>query len=182
MADQFTLKGRKHQKVAERKLREALGMLQSWGLHFRRQAPRGSNVVDFISDEARLVIELDSQEHPDERQAHYNATRVSLLRAKGYRFLRFWIQDVLQNLAYVMAVVVAVLREQEERLKAERQRNQDGGPSAGSGGGGASTPEAAPEEPIEGEARSANRSLRRRFDPRRLVPQVRLSFMASQIG
>lgn len=115
MPDAYSRKRRLTQQQAEKKLAEALGMLRSWGIQFRRQAPKGSTVVDFVSDEAKLVIELDADEEPEERLARYNATRTELLEARGYRFLRFWTKDVARDLAKVMATVMAVLREQHHR-------------------------------------------------------------------
>ena len=115
MPDTYSRKQRLTQISAERKLAEALGMLKSFGVSFRRQAPKGSNVVNFTSDDAKLVIEIDTNREPDERQARYNATRIELLEARGFRFLRFWTQEVDRNLAQIMATVMGVLREQHDR-------------------------------------------------------------------
>ena len=117
MPEGYSRKKRLTQTQAEKKLAEALGMLKSLGLSFRRQAPKGSNVVNFTSDEAGLVIELDTNPVPDERQAKYNAMRIEVLGQRGFRFLRFWTQDVDRNLAQCMAEVMGVLREQDARRR-----------------------------------------------------------------
>jgi very-short-patch-repair endonuclease len=127
MPDGYSRKKRLTETQAERKLAEALGMLKSIGLTFRRQAPKGSHVVNFTSDEAGLVIELDTNQVPDERQAKYNAMRIDVLAQRGFRFLRFWTQDVDRNLAQVMAQVMAVLRDQHESQRAKKAAAASGG-------------------------------------------------------
>jgi very-short-patch-repair endonuclease len=116
MPEAYSRKRRLTQSAAEKKLTEALGMLSAFGITFRRQGAKGSPVIDFVSDEAKLVVEIDANQEPDARQARYNATRTTVLEARGYRFLRFWMQDVARNLAQVMTVVMAALREQNDRL------------------------------------------------------------------
>jgi very-short-patch-repair endonuclease len=120
MPDGYSRKGKLTQNAAERKLAEALVMLKSLGIGFRKQAPKGGTVVNFTSDEAKLVIELDTNQEPDERQARYNATRAEVLETRGYRFLRFWSKDVDRNLATVMASVMGVLRDQHEAIQAAK--------------------------------------------------------------
>ena len=133
MSEPYSRKRKLTQIQAEKKLVEALGMLASYGVTFRRQGAKGSPVIDFVSDEAKLVIELDANEEPDDRQARYNATRMTVLEARGYRFLRFWMQDVSRNLAKVMAVVMSALREQHDRLseaKAAKVKEAEGAPDS----------------------------------------------------
>lgn len=130
MPEGYSRKKRLTETQAERKLAEALGMLKSIGLTFRRQAPKGSNVVNFTSDEAGLVIELDTNQIPDERQAKYNAMRIDVLAQRGFRFLRFWTQDVDRNLAQIMAQVMAVLRDQHESQRAKKEAAASGGAPA----------------------------------------------------
>jgi very-short-patch-repair endonuclease len=116
MPEAYSRKKRLTQIAAEKKLTQALGMLSGFGITFRRQGAKGSPVIDFVSDEVKLVIEIDANREPDARQARYNATRMTVLEARGYRFLRFWMQDVARNLAEVMAVVMAALRDQHDLL------------------------------------------------------------------
>ena len=76
------------------------------GARFRRQVPIGSYIVDFACLQCRLVIELDGGQHlenPDDRQ------RDTWLRSQGYRVLRFWNHDVLQNAEGVLTVILAAL-------------------------------------------------------------------------
>ena len=68
------------------------------GLKFRRQQPIGPYVVDFVSFERRLVVEVDGGQHdqPDVRVA--DTERTLWLERNGYRVLRFWNNEVLGNL------------------------------------------------------------------------------------
>ena len=116
-AASYSRKRRLTQSAAERKLNQALSSLVSFGITFRRQKAEGSSVIDFVSDEAKLVIEIDANEQLDERQVRYNATRKAVLESRGCRFLRFSTQEVDRNLAQVMAVVMGALREQQLTTK-----------------------------------------------------------------
>ncbi|SNT62789.1 Very-short-patch-repair endonuclease [Tardiphaga sp. OK246] len=77
------------------------------GSHFRRQAPIGPFIVDFASRKARLVIELDGGQHDWQREA--DAKRTAYIEARGYRVLRFWNHDVLENIDGVLQVIQSVV-------------------------------------------------------------------------
>jgi very-short-patch-repair endonuclease len=70
------------------------------GSHFRRQALIGPFIVDFASRKAKLVIELDGGQHDWQREA--DARRTAYIEARGYRVLRFWDHDVLENINGVL--------------------------------------------------------------------------------
>ncbi|MEW5891515.1 MAG: endonuclease domain-containing protein [Pseudomonadota bacterium] len=78
------------------------------GVAFRRQYPIGPYISDFACVSLKLLIELDGGQHM-EAQA-YDQRRDAWLRGKGFRLLRFWNHDVLQN---TEAVVEAIWREVE---------------------------------------------------------------------
>lgn len=73
--------------------------------HFRKQVPIGRHVADFASHRGKLVIEVDGGQHGEARDA--NRTRV--LQAAGYRVIRFWNNDVLENPDGVAILVDAAL-------------------------------------------------------------------------
>jgi very-short-patch-repair endonuclease len=60
---------------------------------FRRQAPSGRHIPDFVCDAARLIVELDGGQHTPET----DAPRTRLLEANGYTVIRFWNDEVLHN-------------------------------------------------------------------------------------
>ena len=76
------------------------------GCRFRRQVPIGPFIADFACIERRLVIELDGGQHQASRT---DPRRDAWLRRRGYRVLRFWNTDVLQNMEGVLAVVLSQL-------------------------------------------------------------------------
>ena len=95
---------RRDQTLAETKLWLALRSHQLENIHFRRQHPIGNYIVDFCAPQAKLIIELDGSQHLE--QADYDAERTEFLQSKGYRVLRFWNRDVLNNLDGVMIMIL----------------------------------------------------------------------------
>ena len=73
------------------------------GIKFRRQQSIGSYIVDFVSMEHKLIIELDGGQHSE--QADYDAERTVFLNREGYRVLRFWNHEVLQQTEAVLAKI-----------------------------------------------------------------------------
>ena len=84
----------------ERKLWSRLRNNQLHGLKFRRQVPLGPYVVDFLCQEAKLVVEIDGFQHASTIDA--DEQRTAWLAENGYRVLRFWNNDVLQELDGVL--------------------------------------------------------------------------------
>ncbi len=93
---------------AEAALWKALRMHQANGIHFRRQYAIGPYIVDFCSVRGKLIIELDGGQHLE--QKGYDDERTAFLASKGYQVLRFWNNEVLQNLDSVMTVILGVLK------------------------------------------------------------------------
>jgi primosomal protein N' (replication factor Y) len=89
---------RRNTTHAERLLLDALRKDQL-GWRFRRQHPIPPYVVDFACVEARLVIEADGGQHG--RPGDHNV-RDNELRRGGWRILRFWNNDILDNRAGVL--------------------------------------------------------------------------------
>ena len=78
-------------------------MRQVGGHRFRRQHPIREYVVDFVCMEKRLAVEIDGGQHAE--HATYDTQRTKSLEAEGYRVLRFWNNDVLQNIEGVKAEI-----------------------------------------------------------------------------
>ena len=72
---------------------------------FRRQVPIRDYVADFASHRLKLVIEVDGGHHGGERDRE----RTRTIEAEGYRILRFWNNDVLQNADGVASTIEAAL-------------------------------------------------------------------------
>lgn len=88
---------------AERKLWPYLSARKMNGVRFNRQFPIGQFICDFVSREMRLMIELDGGQHA--LAAEYDVRRTRFLEYQGYRVLRFWNNDVLDNVESVLTVI-----------------------------------------------------------------------------
>jgi very-short-patch-repair endonuclease len=73
------------------------------GLGFRRQHPAGPYILDFYCPQLRLSIELDGSQH--QVQENRDATRTAWLRRCGVTELRFWNNDITQNLYGVLETI-----------------------------------------------------------------------------
>ena len=73
---------RKNPTKAEQVLWKHLRMRQVFGHKFRRQQPIGHYIVDFVSFERRVIIELDGGQHS--QQVSYDSDRTAWLKVKGY--------------------------------------------------------------------------------------------------
>lgn len=63
--------------------------LRTTGLHFRRQAPFGPYIVDFVCHEHRLILEMDGGVHNLPAVAARDLERDAWLTGRGYRVMRF---------------------------------------------------------------------------------------------
>ncbi|MFZ2975089.1 MAG: endonuclease domain-containing protein [Candidatus Moraniibacteriota bacterium] len=70
-------------------------------LKFRRQHQIGKYIVDFICLDKKLIIELDGWQHKEENQERYDKTRTEFLEKQGFRIIRFWNNEVNDNLVEV---------------------------------------------------------------------------------
>ena len=78
------------------------------GAKFRRQHPIGPYVVDFVCLERRLIIEIDGGQHAT--IAEQDTRRTDWLESEGYRALRFWNNEVLEQTEAVVVTIRAALR------------------------------------------------------------------------
>ncbi|HEX2981833.1 MAG TPA: endonuclease domain-containing protein [Anaerolineaceae bacterium] len=89
---------------AEARLWQAIRSHRVEGVHFRRQHAIGPYIVDFCAPEKKLVIEVDGGQHL-EVQA-YDQQRTADLESKGYVVLRFWNNEVMENLDGVLLRII----------------------------------------------------------------------------
>ena len=75
------------------------------GLAFRRQAPIGPYIVDFVCHTAHLIVELDGETHDFDARQQHDAVRDAWLASRGYIILRFTNEQVLSNLEGVLTVI-----------------------------------------------------------------------------
>ena len=63
----------------------------------------GNDIVDFISFDPKIMIEVDGSQHID--QAAYDQTRTEYFRSLGYKVLRDWNNEVLNNIEMVLNTI-----------------------------------------------------------------------------
>ena len=79
------------------------------GFKFRRQEPIGPYVVDFVSFEKMLIIEIDGGQHAEIQVRTRDEARSMWLRGQGYEVLRFWNNDVLADREAVAGIIGVAL-------------------------------------------------------------------------
>lgn len=98
---------RKNMTDAERLLWYHLRNRHLGGFKFRRQHPVGSYIVDFIYLEKNLIIEVDGGQQAV--NVAHDKQRAGFLQDRGYRILRFWNNEVLQETGAVLTRILEVL-------------------------------------------------------------------------
>jgi very-short-patch-repair endonuclease len=99
---------------AEHKLWYFLRGRQLANIKFRRQAPIRNYIVDFVSFELNLVIELDGGQHAEE--VVYDERRTAWLNSQGFQVRRFWNNQVLEETEYVVEFICRAVAERRESI------------------------------------------------------------------
>jgi very-short-patch-repair endonuclease len=109
----------------ERRLWARLRFRQLGNAKFRRQHPIGRFITDFCCIEHGLVIELDGSQHAEQEEA--DLKRSAFLARRGYRVVRFWDHEVIEDIEAVLLRILEALEnphpsplpqgEGEERLQ-----------------------------------------------------------------
>jgi very-short-patch-repair endonuclease len=111
------------------------------GASFRRQAPIGPYIVDFVCHDAQLIIEIDGGQHFDAEHMKRDARRDAFLSSKGYCVLRFNNHDVITNRQGVLETIAAAVEHAPSPpLPRKRGREQTELVARPSGTPGASAP------------------------------------------
>lgn len=102
-------------RALRRRMTEAEALLwsrvragQLEGRSFTKQFPIGNAVADFACRGAKLVVELDGGQHYVEREA--DAERTRLIEAHGYKVIRYWNSEVMENVDGVLEDIIRNLR------------------------------------------------------------------------
>ena len=94
---------------AERALWQVLRGRQISGIKFRRQHPLGDYILDFVSLEIKLIIEVDGGQHAS--QMEYDQARTEYLQSAGFQVLRFWNNEVLIEIDSVKEKIWSIVQE-----------------------------------------------------------------------
>lgn len=98
---------RKNMTDAEKHLWKRLTSAQL-GFSFCRQEDIGKYVVDFVCYEKALIVEADGSQHLDSES---DRVRDAWLKGEGFRVLRFWNSDILQNTEGVLETIYRALKD-----------------------------------------------------------------------
>jgi very-short-patch-repair endonuclease len=98
---------RKEPTPAERKLWAHLRNNQLLGVNFRRQHGIGQYVSDFCSPKMKLIIELDGSQHLE--QQNYDKQRTEYFESQGYKVIRFWNNEIINNIENVLQRITIAL-------------------------------------------------------------------------
>jgi very-short-patch-repair endonuclease len=100
---------RSKQTSAEAVLWQALRnrSLSRW--KFRRQHPIDRYVVDFVTLDGKLVVEVDGVTHGNELEQRYDRERTTALEACGFHVIRVSNTDVYDNLNGVLELIATTL-------------------------------------------------------------------------
>lgn len=96
---------RNNMTLQEIKLWHYLKNRQINNCRFRRQYPIGNYIVDFICRSKKLVIELDGSQHNEPENIKYDKERSEYLQSRGYKIIRFWNNEVNDNIEGVIQVI-----------------------------------------------------------------------------
>jgi len=100
---------RRNQTDVEHLLWQKLRNRQLLNFKFRRQFPIDPFIVDFTCLELKLIIELDGSQHFE--QAQYDNERSFYLAQRGFKVIRSWNNDVINNIEGVLEKIYFVIFE-----------------------------------------------------------------------
>jgi very-short-patch-repair endonuclease len=98
-------------------------------LGFRRQAPMGNYIADFVAHSCKLVVEIDGESHDFEERLRKDDLRDEWFASRGYRVLRFTNGDVMKNLE---GVALTILQAAEQGAPPSLTLPRKGGGNAAS--------------------------------------------------
>jgi len=101
----FARKLRHNQTEPEQILWEKLRNRKFLNIKFRRQQAIGKYIGDFVSFEIKLIVELDGGHHKKKEYIEQDMIRSEYLIAQGFKVLRFWNSDVVNNLEEVLGIL-----------------------------------------------------------------------------
>ena len=89
---------RKNQTKQEKILWNILRKKQFFQYKILRQYVIQSYIVDFICREKKIIIEVDGGQHNQEKDIIYDNKRTEFLSSLGYKLIRFWNNEIDENI------------------------------------------------------------------------------------
>ena len=109
---------RRNATEVEKRLWSRLRNRQLDGIKFRRQTPIGRYIVDFVSESEKLIVELDGGQHAQQMEA--DTERTQTLESMGYIVIRFWNNEVIENIDGVLMEILNTARSAKPLSHGER--------------------------------------------------------------
>lgn len=104
----FARENRKNATLAEHVLWQHL-RAGALGEKFLRQHIIGPYIVDFVSQDSGLVIEVDGAYHSEPAQEDSDEARTDYLASEGFHVMRFSNEEVLYGIDDVLDAIIAQL-------------------------------------------------------------------------
>lgn len=117
---------RKGQTEAEELIWEQIRK-EKLGVKFRRQQVISTYIVDFVSLELKLVLEIDGGIHQDEEIKKYDIYRTEILNSLGYEVLRISNHEILNNISSAVSTIKAKIEELSNKPHPQPLPNGEGG-------------------------------------------------------
>jgi len=95
----------------EKRLWRALSRSQLGGFKFRRQAPVGPFIADFLCPQKALIIEVDGETH----DVDVDRSRDNALQRMGFSVLHVTNSNVMHNIDGVLTAILGALRAAPDR-------------------------------------------------------------------
>ncbi len=98
------------------------------GIKFRRQVPVGSYIVDFLSLEVRLIVEVDGGQHGRDANKKKDRDRDRFLMRENYEVVRFWTSDIKMHLDECLQHLGGRIEERQKLFSGGEQNHHDTDP------------------------------------------------------
>ena len=100
---------RNNMTLQEQKLWYYLRNRQINNCRFRRQYPVGNYIVDFVCRSKHLIIEVDGGQHNKSENINYDDERTKYLKSCGFNVIRFWNNEIDENIEDVYNKILRYL-------------------------------------------------------------------------
>lgn len=116
---------RKDMASAEKRLWYFIRKKQLGGFRFRRQHTIGPYIADLVCVEAKLVVELDGEQHAYDREEPRDRKRDAFIEARGWPVLRFWSHEVYDNINGVLETILNAVMNSVRAVEFERSKTDE---------------------------------------------------------
>ena len=101
---------RKDSTQSEARLWEQLRNRLLENTKFRRQAPVGPYIADFLCAEKKLIVEIDGATHSTDTEVAYDHRRTTFLSENGFKVIRFQNVEISEGLDQVLTLITEALK------------------------------------------------------------------------